>query len=335
MEVRIESGNGGRERVVRIPRAARVALVVGGIALLVVLVVAAAVGPRALGALRVRREYDTQLGRRTQLGERLRALVDGLMEVERQSQDLERRVGRYETVYGLARAAADRSPEPRPPGEPAGTIFAGAIAHGERLAASVEIRLAKIDAALTTLAAWEEGHPAEVRALPLGTPLEGDASVETSGFGVRRATLGGELEFHAGLDLAAPVGTGILAPADGLVLWAGEPPTRAGSAWWRLGRTVVVRHDERFLTLYGHCDRIDVRRGRRVRRGDRLGTVGESGWTAAPHLHYEIRRLETDGTWTPIDPRLLLDASPGASPEPPGAGAGLVAPPPLPSAYRR
>ena len=64
----------------------------------------------------------------------------------------------------------------------------------------------------------------------------------------------------------------------------------------------MVRHGDRFLTLYGHCDELLVRAGQRVAAGDRLATVGETGWTTAPHLHYEIRRLRPSGEWEAVDP---------------------------------
>jgi murein DD-endopeptidase MepM/ murein hydrolase activator NlpD len=97
---------------------------------------------------------------------------------------------------------------------------------------------------------------------------------------------------------------------------------------------VVVRHGERFLTIYGYCGKISVRRGQRVRRGSAIAEVGDSGWTATPQLHYEIRRLDAEGTWQPIDPALLRPDA-GSRAERVEAAATALAPEPLPSAYRR
>jgi murein DD-endopeptidase MepM/ murein hydrolase activator NlpD len=67
----------------------------------------------------------------------------------------------------------------------------------------------------------------------------------------------------------------------------------------------VLRHGDRFVTLYGHLDEIRVRRGQRVKQGDVLGAVGNTGWSTSPHLHYEVRRKE-DGEFRPVDPRIYI-----------------------------
>jgi murein DD-endopeptidase MepM/ murein hydrolase activator NlpD len=149
----------------------------------------------------------------------------------------------------------------------------------------------------------------------------------------------GEPEFHAGLDLAARAGTPVRAPAEGVVRWAGEPPTGAGEAWWRLGRLVVLQHGDGYLTVFGHCDRTLVRAGQRVAAGAPIATVGASGWTPTPRLHYEVRRRTGDGEWRAIDPVTVAlepafvaaaaDAE-RAVPTPEGPH-----PPPLPRAFAR
>jgi len=86
--------------------------------------------------------------------------------------------------------------------------------------------------------------------------------------------------------------------------------SRVGVAWWRFGNLVALRHGEEFVTVFGHCDEVRVRRGERVRRGDLIATVGNSGWSTNPHLHYEVRRLDATGSYQPIDPRVfILDQS--------------------------
>jgi hypothetical protein len=337
VELRIVSDPGGAERRIPLARPARAALLLGGFALLCALLVAAAVLPGALATLRVHREYNLQLARRAQLGERVRVLVEGLSAVHREGEALARRVRRLQSIYGLP---------PLPAGEPGPaekearvplpeSIFAGTIAHGRRLADGTGRQLAAVDAAVAALASWEREHPDEASDVPVRWPLDAAVSVPTSGFGVRRSPAGGVLEFHAGLDFAAPAGTSIVAPAAGRVVFTGEAPERAGPAWWRLGRLVVVRFGDRFLGVFGHCDRVLVPRGRRVKPGDPLATVGTSGWTASPQLYYEIRRRGADGDWTALDPRLFLLASdlPESSPgEPSGSD---LAPAELPRAFAR
>jgi murein DD-endopeptidase MepM/ murein hydrolase activator NlpD len=334
VEIRIEREPGGRVRSIPLSSSARAALAASGLALLGALLTLAAIAPSALATIRQRREFDLQLGRRAQLGERLQALVGELDEVEAGLRRLEAEALRAAAIYGLAleRAATAGAP---PATGPAGkeTIFAATVARGERLAADMAARFARLDQDLAALAGLEAREGALVRSLPLGRPVAGDLTIATSGFGPRRSPAGeAGLEFHPGLDFAAPAGTPVVAVADGVVVWAGEAPPNAGPAWWRLGRLVAVRHGDRFLSVSGHCGRLLVGRGARVVAGQPLAEVGASGWAAAPQLHYEVRRREPDGSWRALDPRLFLaPAGTAAVAEVPGGGPQ---PPPLPGAFR-
>jgi len=97
----------------------------------------------------------------------------------------------------------------------------------------------------------------------------------TSGFGQRWGRM------HNGTDFAAPIGTPIVAPADGVVTFAG----------WSsgYGRLVKIQHAFGIETRYAHQSRIRVNVGQRVSRGERIGDIGNSGRSTGPHLHYEIR----------------------------------------------
>lgn len=98
---------------------------------------------------------------------------------------------------------------------------------------------------------------------------------------------------HPALDIAAPLGAPILAPANGVISFSG---------WVNdLGNLMKVDHGEGFVTVYGHCSRILGRTGDLVRRGEVIGFVGSSGRSTAPHLHYEV---QVDGR--PVDPRGYL-----------------------------
>ena len=188
---------------------------------------------------------------------------------------------------------------------------------------------------LARIETHERERPEEPQTLPVGAPISGESVVLASGFGPRRSPYTQEMEFHSGIDLAAPRGTPVASPAAGTVVWAGVLTARARDDWWRLGRTVVIRHGDRFRTLLGHLDSIRVRPGQRLERGDVVGTLGETGWTTAPSLHYEIRRLEL-GEWFAVDPREYLLSTPGdegaAAPVRPVDGAQ---PQPLPPEFRR
>ena len=119
---------------------------------------------------------------------------------------------------------------------------------------------------------------------PLAWPLKG---VLYGRYGVRAGRR------HDGIDIAAPEGTSVGAAAPGTVIYAGE---QAG-----YGAIVIVRHDGGLVTLYAHASRLLVEEGERVRRGDPIAKVGQTGRTTGPHLHFEVR----EGT-RPRNPLLYL-----------------------------
>ncbi len=102
-----------------------------------------------------------------------------------------------------------------------------------------------------------------------------------NGFGWRRDPFTGMRDFHQGLDMVAPLGTRVIAPADGIVTKVGE----SGG----FGTCVFVSHGYGIITRYGHLMAAGVRVGQRVKRGDVLGTVGSTGRSTGPHLHYEVQ----------------------------------------------
>jgi murein DD-endopeptidase MepM/ murein hydrolase activator NlpD len=101
------------------------------------------------------------------------------------------------------------------------------------------------------------------------------------GFGYQIDPFTGQVKMHEGLDIAAPTGTPVVSPADGTVKYAGN---KKG-----FGLSVEINHGYGFTTLYGHCQRIRVNAGMRVKRGDVIAYVGNTGRSTGPHLHYEIR----------------------------------------------
>ena len=105
-------------------------------------------------------------------------------------------------------------------------------------------------------------------------------------------------EPHDGIDLAAPEGTPVRTAGEGRVLYAGE---QRG-----YGNIVIVDHGEGLVTLYAHNRDLRVTTGQRVREGQVVATVGQSGKTSGPHLHFEVRR---EGM--PVEPLDFLGALPG------------------------
>jgi murein DD-endopeptidase MepM/ murein hydrolase activator NlpD len=114
-----------------------------------------------------------------------------------------------------------------------------------------------------------------------GTPTLAPAlGLITDGYGMRPDPFTGRRAFHRGLDISGRRGTPIRAPADGIVVSAG----RNGG----LGKTVRVSHGFGYTTIYGHLDKMTVEPGDEIRRGDEIGTLGNSGRSTGPHLHYEV-----------------------------------------------
>jgi murein DD-endopeptidase MepM/ murein hydrolase activator NlpD len=104
-----------------------------------------------------------------------------------------------------------------------------------------------------------------------------------SGFGRRIDPIYKTPKMHAGLDFTAPIGTEIYATGNGTVQEAGQ----SGDGY---GLKVVINHGYGYQTLYAHCSKILVKRGQKVRRGEKIALVGSTGKSTGPHLHYEVIR---------------------------------------------
>jgi murein DD-endopeptidase MepM/ murein hydrolase activator NlpD len=120
-----------------------------------------------------------------------------------------------------------------------------------------------------------------------------------SGFGWRVDPVYHIRRFHEGMDFSAPVGTDIYATGNGTVVYAG----------WRqgYGETVEIDHGFNYATRYAHCSKIFVHVGQKVKRGDVIALVGNTGKSTGPHVHYEVHYHGQ-----PIDPRnfYFYDLSP-------------------------
>jgi murein DD-endopeptidase MepM/ murein hydrolase activator NlpD len=111
-----------------------------------------------------------------------------------------------------------------------------------------------------------------------------------SGFGYRVDPVYKTTKFHAGLDFAAPMGTPIYATANGTVETAGN----TGNGY---GNHVVIHNGYGYATLFGHMFKIKVHAGEKVKRGEVIGWVGNTGKSTGPHCHYEVHR-----NGEPVDP---------------------------------
>ncbi|HWP82650.1 MAG TPA: M23 family metallopeptidase [Bacteroidota bacterium] len=116
--------------------------------------------------------------------------------------------------------------------------------------------------------------------LPAIKPMQGFYSPQ--GFGMRLHPVLRIYKLHEGLDIVADVGTPVYAAGDGVVEYAG----RTGGGY---GILVEINHGYGYTSLYAHLDKVLVREGQRVKRGDLIARSGRTGLTSGPHLHYEVR----------------------------------------------
>ncbi len=115
----------------------------------------------------------------------------------------------------------------------------------------------------------------------------------TSEFGYRISAFTGKREFHRGIDIAARLGKEIVAPADGIVADVGKKPG--------MGNMVKIDHRNGITTCYGHLMKVAVKKGKRIKREDVIGYIGNSGRSTGPHLHYGVFL-----NGVPVNPRRYL-----------------------------
>jgi murein DD-endopeptidase MepM/ murein hydrolase activator NlpD len=150
-------------------------------------------------------------------------------------------------------------------------------------------------------------HDNLLRIAPSVCPLPDGMFALSSPYGQRISPFTGNPDFHPGIDLAARTGTPVVAAADGTVVFAGRVRVEQDVRWWRLGNVVLIAHGGRFFTLYAHLHEVTTVTGRQVRRGERIGAVGNTGWSTSAHLHYEVQRVDPGITYpVPLDPRIFI-----------------------------
>lgn len=102
----------------------------------------------------------------------------------------------------------------------------------------------------------------------------------TSGYGERTSPFTGFQGLHKGMDIANRIGTPVVSSAEGIVVRAGDDPG--------LGKVVIISHGMGLKTTYGHLSELMVRQGQKVTRGQRIASMGNTGRSTGPHLHYEV-----------------------------------------------
>ncbi len=124
--------------------------------------------------------------------------------------------------------------------------------------------------------------------IPAIIPVQPDKEVYrlSSSFGYRRDPFTGYRKLHTGMDFALKVGNSVYATGDGKV-------EKVEYLYFGYGKNVTINHGFGYKTRYAHMDRIDVREGDIVKRGDVIGLSGNSGRSSGPHLHYEVKYRNT------------------------------------------
>jgi len=143
---------------------------------------------------------------------------------------------------------------------------------------NLKSRTAGVEGTLSILEPVAEKQNMARQMTPNIWPVKGSV---TSHYGNRADPFNGEAEMHLGLDISALFGARVLAPADGVVIYAERKAD--------YGNLIVVSHGNGLTTRYGHLSRFLVKVGQRVKRNEVIGLVGKTGRTTAPHLHYEVR----------------------------------------------
>jgi murein DD-endopeptidase MepM/ murein hydrolase activator NlpD len=123
---------------------------------------------------------------------------------------------------------------------------------------------------------------AMLASIPAIQPISNkDLTRTASGWGYRIHPIYKIRKFHEGMDFTAPTGTDVYATGDGTIL-------EAESTFRGYGNKIMIDHGYGYKSLYGHLNEIDVKVGQKVKRGDVIGKVGNTGLSTAPHLHYEV-----------------------------------------------
>ena len=138
------------------------------------------------------------------------------------------------------------------------------------------------DLSYSEILAKAERNPNLYKAIPAIIPIEKSICEFTSGYGMRRDPLSGKRKRHDGHDFSAKRGTPVFATADGVVV--------KSLYWGSYGNYVEIDHGYGYKTVYAHMNKRKVKKRQTVSRGDIIGTVGNTGKSTAPHLHYEIKK---------------------------------------------
>lgn len=223
---------------------------------------------RAFEARRLRAENETLIAR--------------TLEYQKSTQALQQRIAQLQGVVmklgvmaGVEKALPDAGV-----GGVGGAMSPETIAPPADIGRSLQAmdrQVASLNERSSSLEEYYRDQRVQLASTPSVWPVRGYLSTS---FGNRLDPFTGQPDFHSGIDISTPTGTPIVSPADGTVVFTGVK----GS----YGNCVVVNHGYGTVTQYGHLEGFAVKAGQRIRRGQPLGYVGNTGRSTGPHLHYEV-----------------------------------------------
>lgn len=250
----------------------------------VILVASIAFGWALLASTRRDREYRQALAENARLRSDTTRLQQKLTGLSRQLDDFDSRTHRLAIVAGIA------SSRPSGLGGPMTREGSDTSILRDR---NLDDRSREIGDRLSEIENQFTKRSTIVSSTPTVQPVRG---AYMSGFGDRQDPFTGEAAVHQGLDIATNRGEPVSASAAGVVEkaeWSGD-----------LGNMVQITHPSGYRTIYGHLEKVLVRPGQRVARGEHVGLVGATGRATGPHLHYEVRLSDR-----PVNPlEYILDA---------------------------
>ncbi|PWT73748.1 MAG: peptidase M23 [Bacteroidetes bacterium] len=223
------------------------------------------------------------------LNEKVRKLQDQMTELEKRDNDVYRSIFEANPIPDSARAKALAQQE---------EIKLVSSMDQDNLSSSIATTLNNLNARINfqtksynEINGFIKNKEILLACTPAIQPVSNkDLKRIASGFGYRIDPVYKTTKFHAGLDFSAPQGTPIYATANGTVETAGN----TGNGY---GNHVVINNGYGYSTLFGHMFRIKVRPGQKVKRGEIIGWVGNTGKSTGPHCHYEVHR-----NGEPVDP---------------------------------
>jgi murein DD-endopeptidase MepM/ murein hydrolase activator NlpD len=250
--------------------------IAGGLVGLLTLVTLALVSPLLLlWSLQLSRELRQVKSDREHLAARSQEVEQTVAELRQKLASYEKRYDRLAAMAGLPVSSPQPGGQGRIVDAPlsAGAKFDLAKTETEQLTDRTALLERRIDGVEQ---AWGDQTERWSR-FPALMPTQG---LIGAGFGWRRDPFTGLNQFHRGVDILAPIGAPVRAPADGVVIHAGRDSG--------YGNTLVISHGDGVTTRYGHLSMFKVRPGQKVRRGDVVALVGNTGRSTGSHVHYEI-----------------------------------------------